>query len=67
MNDQQKKVASAYAEAAKRLRHKHIDEFHDLLGQVYEERGITVIRRLRGSRKALVDLQKAQAAVSVEV
>lgn len=67
MNDQQKKVASAYAEASKRLRHKHIDEFHALLGQVYEERGITVIRRLRGERKARVDLQKAQAAVSQEV
>lgn len=60
-------VAKAYGEATKRLRSRFIDEFHDILTAVYEERGITVKRRLRGERKARRDLAVATvAAVVVE-
>ena len=59
-------IASAYNEATKRLRRKHIDDFHAILTVVYEERGITVKRRLRGERKVRRDLEKAVAAASIK-
>lgn len=42
MANSQKELASAYAEATKRLRYAYKSEFVSLLYQVYEERGITV-------------------------
>lgn len=38
----QKELASAYAEATKRLRYAYHSEFVSLLYQVYEEREISV-------------------------
>jgi hypothetical protein len=44
MEHTQKDLASAYAEATKRLRYAYKSEFTSLLYQVYEERGISVKR-----------------------
>jgi hypothetical protein len=59
MNDRQTAMSSAYAEASKRLRLNHIDEFHVLLDEVYVERGMEIKKRLRGQR--LLDKKIAEA------
>ena len=53
MEDRQKQLVKAYAEATKRLRYAYLSEFHSLLHQVYEEMGIEPRTR---SAKNAVDL-----------
>jgi len=42
----------------------HAEEFHKLLEQVYEERGITVRKRLTGERKRQAEIEKARAILA---
>jgi len=59
MSDRQNTMSSAYAEATKRLRLNHIDEFHVILDAIYVERGMEIKKRLRGQR--LLDKKIAEA------
>ena len=63
MSDRAKFLASAYAKATAILRHHHDDEFHEILEDIYREQGVTVKKRLTGSRKKRADLDKARAAL----
>jgi len=44
-------TARAYQEAAARLRRRHDNEFHEILKEVYAERGLVVQKR-RSRRQA---------------
>jgi hypothetical protein len=64
MNDRQKAMLSAYTEATNRLRNSYIHEFHAYLEQVYQERGMDVRKRLRGSRLLEKKLADARALIA---
>lgn len=59
--DRNKQMTRAYTEANKRLRTKHIAEFHQILEQVYDEWGMEVNKRARGEMKRLREIAKARA------
>lgn len=63
-SERQKVMGAAYTEATKRLRQAHEQEFHDLLEQVYEERGLSVRKRLTGERLREAEIAKARAVLA---
>lgn len=63
-SEHQKAMGSAYTEATKRLRKKYEEEFHALLEQVYEERGLTIRKRLTGERKKAAEIEAARAVLA---
>lgn len=64
VNEHQKAVHAAYGEATKRLRKKYDDEFHQILEQVYEERGLQIRKRLTGERKKAAEIEAARAVLA---
>ena len=62
--EHQKNMRGAYLEATKRLRSMHAEQFHKLLEQVYDERGMTVRKRLTGERKRQAEIEKARAILA---
>ena len=56
-----KEIASARAEAVKRLVQMYPQDFYDLKGDVYRERGMSVERRMTGEMKRQRDIAKAKA------
>jgi len=57
-------MISAYAEATKRLRMQHINQFHVILNEVYAERGLEVKKRLRGQRLLDKKISDAKALLA---
>lgn len=63
-SEHQKAVHAAYSEATKRLRKQYENEFHQILEQVYDERGISVRKRLTGERKKAAEIEAARAVLA---
>lgn len=63
MNERQAAMQRAYAEANRRLREFHLEEFHVLLAEVYEERDMDVRKRLTGAMKRADQIAKAKALI----
>lgn len=64
MAEQRKEVLKAYQDAARELRSRHDDEFHEILERLYEERGIEVKKRRSRKQAARARLQAALEIVS---
>lgn len=55
-----KETSAAYAEAVRRLKGLHEEEFQGILRGVYEERGLTIRVRMTSKQKLEAELDKAR-------
>lgn len=53
-SEHRKAVAKAYQDALRLLRNNHDPEFHQILASLYEQRGLTVVKR-RSRKQVKVD------------
>lgn len=63
-DDHRRNMQAAYLEATKRLRARHDEEFHDILAEVYAERGITVVKRRSRSQRQQDRIAEATALLA---
>ncbi len=58
--ERRKAILNTYAEAARELRRRHIDEYWEILQQLQEERGITVRPRRTKDERRRADIAQGQ-------
>jgi hypothetical protein len=64
MEEKQKSVTKAYQDAAAILRKRHDEEFHQILAELYVERGIDVKKRKSRAAKRREEIEKAKALLA---
>lgn len=58
--ERRKAILNTYAEAARELRRRHIDEYWEILQQLQEERGISVRPRRTKDERRRADIAAEQ-------
>jgi ABC-type Fe3+/spermidine/putrescine transport system ATPase subunit len=61
--EHRKMLARAYQEAMGRLRKRHDSEFHEILAEVYAEKGMEVKKRLSRAQKQQQRVAEARSII----